>query len=392
MPPPKQPPKRPTPPPAPPKPPAAPKPPGGGAPKPPQGKPPVTQPKPSPTPAGKGGGSKAPQPGVKPGTTPGASKPSGGSKGPQQGPGPKPTTSAGPGRTWKVVGGRWQAVRNTATAPTGPGSTYKPEQPQGQQGQGSDGESGGTTEETVDVPKTKEQIESEAKTQVGYSDPAYQGQFTKLMSDLGFGFGTQGGTGYASFADVFGAPGAGADTSKFVIRDAMGRAITPESYGDILGSDVYSEDAAKNIAGTALGNLITSARRSAAEEAEGRSASGIGGGSGVAGAQAAGRRTAGQMGFGDLLRQLQSGVSEIQSGRGQEYLDALTGIGKEPGSVVKTVPGAASSGQAPPTKDQSKPQAPKAPKKGDKRVSGTGKNKWNQVWNGKKWVSVSRVK
>jgi hypothetical protein len=212
------------------------------------------------------------------------------------------------------------------------------------------------------------------------------------MSDLGFGFGAQGGTGYASFADVFGAPGAGADTSKFVIRDAMGRPITPESYGDILGSDVYSEDAAKNIAGTALGNLITSARRSAAEEAEGRSASGIGGSSGVAGAQAAGRRTAGQMGFGDLLRQLQSGVSEIQGGRGQEYLDALAGIGKEPGSVVKTVPGAAPSGQTPPTKDQSKPQTPKAPKKGDKRVSGTGKNKWNQVWNGKKWVSVSRVK
>jgi hypothetical protein len=295
---------------------------------------------------------------------------------------------------WKVQNGKWVAVRKEisgAKPPAGkPVTTYEP----GQQEQGGDGgESGGTTEETVDVPKTKEQIESEAKTQVGYSDPAYSGQFTRLMSDLGFGFGTQGGTGYASFADVFGAPGAGADTSKFVIRDAMGRPISPESYGSILGSDVFSEEGAKNIAGTALGNMIVEARRSAASEAEGRSSAGVGGGSGVAAADTAARGRAGEMGFGNLLRQLQSGVSEIQSGRGQAYLDALKGIGKEPGSVVQTTPGASAPGGGTPTAPkEGKPKTPKAPKKGEKRVSGTGKNKWNQVWNGKKWVSVSRVK
>lgn len=351
---------------------------------------------------GVGGSSKPPTPQVKPPTTqvkPPTTQPTtktGQSKGPQTGPGPKPAGNPGPGRVWKVVNGRWQAVRKEmggAKPPAGkPVTTYQPDQQGGGQGQDGGGTTG-ETEETVDVPKTKEQIESEAKTQVGYSDPQFSGQFTNLMSELGFGFGKADGTGYAGFADVFGTPGSTADTSKFVLRDAMGRPISPESYGSILGSDVFSEEGAKNIAGTALGNMIVEARRSAASEAEGRSSAGVGGGSGVAAADTAARGRAGEMGFGNLLRQLQSGVSEIQSGRGQAYLDALKGIGKEPGSVVQTTPGAsAPGGGASTAPKEEKPKTPKAPKKGEKRVSGTGKNKWNQVWNGKKWVSVSRVK
>lgn len=300
---------------------------------------------------------------------------------------PKPKANPGPGRVWKWQNGSWQAVRKTISVGGGGG------------GGGAASDAGGGadptvtpdtgTEETYDIPKTEEDIQKEAQTQVGYMDPQYSGQFTRLMSGLGLGYGAQGGTGYSSFEDVFGTPSGTVDPSKFVIRDAMGRPITAENYESILGSDVYSEQGKKNIAGTALGDLIAQARQSGAEAAEARSSSGISSGSGVAAAQAAGRRTAGETGFNALLGKLQEGVTGIQSGRGEAYLNAMREAAEKPGSAVKTTPGTApeppAGGAAGPAK---KPPTPKKPKKGDKRVSGG----WNQVWNGKKWVSTRKVK
>jgi len=240
---------------------------------------------------------------------------------------------------WK--NGRWVAERKTINV----GGGQQQGGQQNQQPQAGQGSTGGTaasdSEGEIDEEATKAAVEKEAQTQVGYLDPQFSGQFTNLMSSLGLGYGGQGGTGYASFADVFGTPGAGADTSKFVIRDAMGRPISAESYGSVLGSDVLSEEGKKSIAGTALGDLILSARRSGAEAAEGRAASGISSGSGVAGAQAAERATAGETGFNELLRQLQAGVSEIQGGRGEAFFGAMKEAGEKPGTVVRRKPGAA---------------------------------------------------
>lgn len=252
---------------------------------------------------------------------------------------PKPTTNPGPGRVWKWNGKAWVAERKTIAV--GANQT----RPSGQQGQGQtqqDTAQDDAPAETVDVPKTEEQIRAEASTQVGYSDPKYKSQFTSLMSGLGLGYGAQGGTGYAAFQDVFGTPGSETDPSKFTIRDAMGREINAQNYQQILGNtDVYSEEGKKSLAGTALGDLITQARRSGAEAAEQRSSSGISSSSGIGAAAAAERGTAGEFGFNELLRKLQSGVSEIQGGRGEAMLGAMEEIGKEPGNVVRTTPGAA---------------------------------------------------
>lgn len=326
-------------------------------------KPPAAPVKPAPKPAPAAKPAPKPAPTVKPAPKPGAAKPTPAKPAPkpagstsrktgqQQGSKPpKPTTNPGPGRQWVFKNGRWVAETKTMGGGVKPPkgtkvTTFKPggEQADGEFGIGivDEGESGGDAEGEIDEEATKGAVEKEAQTQVGYLDPQFSGQFTNLMSGLGLGYGGQGGTGYASFQDVFGTPGAGADTSKFVIRDAMGRPISAESYGSILGSDVLSEEGKKSIAGTALGDLILSARRSGAEAAEGRAVSGISGGSGVAGAQAAERATAGETGFNELLRQLQSGVSEIQAGRGEAFLGAMKEAGEKPGTVVRRKPGAA---------------------------------------------------
>lgn len=332
------------------------------------------------------------------------------SKGPQQGPGPKPTTSAGPGRSWKVVNGRWQAVRNTFTGggskPTG-GQQQGGQQQGGQQGQAGGGQQDqqdtttGTTEETVDVPKTEEQIKNEAEAALGEGDILRGADYTRLMSDLGFGLGGTGTGGYASFADVF--KSGTFDPSKFTLRDAMGRAITPDNYEQILRGDVLGPEGVSSIAGTALGNLIQSARQSAASEAEGRASSGIGGGSGVAGAQASARRTAGSFGIEDLKKRLLGGVADIQTGRSTSLTDIMRDIGKSPGSTVVTKPTTTPSGgttppsgppvptKGPGNNPKNRPPGmnidvkdlPANPKKGDV-VKGKGGVSW--TWNGSRWT------
>lgn len=225
---------------------------------------------------------------------------------------------------------------------------------QGQSGQTDQVDTQIVEDTQYDIPKTREEIAKEAESEVAITDPSRRAQFTDLMGSLGFGFGAQGGQGYATFEDVF--KGANGDSSQFVLRDAMGRAITPENYQSLLGSDVYSEQGAKNIAGTALGNLITQARRSAAQQAETRSSSGVGSSGGVAAGREAIRASTGQEAFNELINKLRSGVTEIQSGRGQALLDAMKSIGANPSGVVQTVPSASGSAQ---TTSSASPNLPK---------------------------------
>lgn len=354
---------------------------------------------------GVGGSSKPPTTQVKPPTTqvkPPTTQPTtktGQGKGPQAGPGPKPAGNPGPGREWKVVNGKWQAVRKTFSG--GGGGQQGGQQNQQQGGQQNqqpqvDQGSTGTTEETVDVPKTEEDIRKEVESKIGESDILRGADYTRLMSDLGFGLGSTGGGGYASFADVF--KSGTFDPSKFTLRDAMGRAITPDNYEQILGGDILGPEGVGSIAGTAIGDLIRSARQSGAEEAEGRASGGISSGSGVAGAQAAARRAAGSFGIENLRKRLLGGVADIQTGRSTEISDIRGDIEKDPASVVKTTPGAAPTVPKPPV-----PTAPKTgpgkkkppgmnidakdlpanPKKGD-AVKGKGGVTW--TWNGSRWV------
>lgn len=217
-------------------------------------------------------------------------------------------------------------------------------------------------EDKYGIPEAKKNIEETVAGQMGAGDAERGARYTELMSELGIGFGSQTGPGYASYQDVFGAPGSQGNAGQFQIRDAMGRVISGENP-DILKTDVYSKDAAKNIAGTSLGNMILDARRAAAQRAEGRSSSGVRGG-GLVSAQAQEERTAGQLSVNSLLNQLRSGQVGIGRERFQDYLEAQRKASENPESAVNEPEEKPLLGMKPVKKPQAvkKPKVPKAPK------------------------------
>ena len=165
-------------------------------------------------------------------------------------------------------------------------------------------------------------IRKSAESAVAMKDPALAGQWTsgtKGLGGLGFGY-TKAGGETATYNDIFGslASGGSVDRSKFEVRDALGRVINK----DILGTDVYGGAAATDIAGTALGNEILSARRAAARGAEERSAGGMMGG-GLRDAAGEFQNQAEGAAITGLLGKLYGLEGDITSDRTKAYQGAL---------------------------------------------------------------------
>lgn len=298
----------------PPAPPPAPKPP---TPKPPTPKPPAAPKPPAPKPT-----APAPKP-TAPTTRAPAAKP------------PKPTSNPGPGRSWvfNAKTNSWEAKAKSITVKDKPTTgTYVPGQgtvptPPSTGGAGDAGDTGVSTEVEPPVSsKTQEEIAADirksAETAVGMYDPALEGRWTSETTGLGgLGFGyTKADGSRATYADIFGslAPGAKVDTGSFQVRDALGRVINT----DILGTDVYGGAAATDIAGTALGNEILSARRSAASAAEARAGSGATSG-GIRNAAGEAQKRRGGAAITGLLGKLTGLESDIAGERTRRYQGAL---------------------------------------------------------------------
>ena len=305
----------------PPAPPPAPKPP---TPKPPTPKPPAAPRPPAPKPTAPAPKPTAPAPKpTAPTTRTPAAKP------------PKPTSNPGPGRSWvfNAKTNSWEAKAKSITVKDKPTTgTYVPGQgtvptPPSAGGAGDAGDTGVSTE--VEPPassKTADEIAADirksAESAVAMKDPALAGQWTsgtKGLGGLGFGY-TKAGGETATYNDIFGslAPGGSVDRSKFEVRDALGRVINT----DILGTDVYGGAAATDIAGTALGNEILGARRSAASAAEARAGSGATSG-GIRNAAGEAQKRRGGAAITGLLGKLYGLEGDITSGRTKTYQDAL---------------------------------------------------------------------
>ena len=248
---------------------------------------------------------------------------------------PKPNGNPGPGRSWvfNAKTNSWEAKANSITVKDKPTTgTYVPGQgtvptPPSTGGAGDAGDTGVSTE--VEPPassKTADEIAADvrksAESAVAMKDPALAGQWTsgtKGLGGLGFGY-TKAGGETATYNDIFGslAPGGSVDRSKFEVRDALGRVINT----DILGTDVYGGAAATDIAGTALGNEILGARRSAASAAEARAGSGATSG-GIRNAAGEAQKRRGGAAITGLLGKLYGLEGDITSGRTKTYQDAL---------------------------------------------------------------------
>lgn len=270
---------------------------------------------------------------------------------------PKPTSNPGPGRSWvfNAKTNSWEAKAKSITVKDKPTTgTYVPGQgtvptPPSTGGAGDAGDAGVSTEVEPPVSsKTQAEIDADirksAESAVGMYDPALEGRWTSETTGLGgLGFGyTKADGGRATYADIFGslAPGAKVDTSSFQVRDALGRLINR----DILGTDVYGGAAATDIAGTALGNEILSARRSAAREAEGRSSSGVtGGGLRTAAGEVQGQQEGAAIT--GLLGKLTGLESDIAGERTRRYQGALEDAAK--GDIGRWAPEPAEAPKAP---------------------------------------------
>lgn len=252
---------------------------------------------------------------------------------------PKPATSAGPGREWKWDSKkkRWVAERKTATVTIAPGAGSAAGGPMALSNTGqvvvgapvagvtyptfSPTTGAGTTTGASPTPSTTRKLTIEEIL----ADPALMGAIDKQLAPLLSGvFGTSGLTysptgepgRAATVRELFQNPGA---LSLTVGGKTIGSGV--EAWDQLAG--LAAGDVSSGITGTTLGDLINAARRASIQAAEARSASGVSGGEGVAGAEREIGRKLQQGGYSKFLQDFVASIANIGTQRSAGAQDVL---------------------------------------------------------------------